>query len=331
MRNFNLKTISIITLSLIIFGTNTSAQRKTSGKRNITGNINKRNNLKRNATEKTATNTISEIAEDTTTQTITSTINTENIQSEIEQLIAQNNLIRNNINEKQTKLDNLNKEVSDLKDSIATITLKQNKSKSACTQLNIKKMEEIQGWLIASVASSGVGTVANTTATVTSFMQKDNSQIDKQNQKAVEKATEKAKNEEIQKLKNEQQEISNKIADNKITLNHLSTPTGDDLFDTLDTKGIEYLTKQNQGYSETYNEYEEKINDVQNNPFTGEINAKTTSYEKQEKKNKTLSTVSNISSIVGTVASGVATVTSTVATGLITTIAKQVKNCKETF
>lgn len=327
-----------------MFGTNTFAQRKTSGKRNITGNINKRNNLKRNATEKTATNTISEIAEDTTTQTITSTINTENIQSEIEQLIAQNNLIRNNINEKQTKLNNLNKEVSDLKDSIATITLKQNKSKSACTQLNIKKMEEIQGWLIASVASSGVGTVANTTATVTSFMQKDNSQIDKQNKKALEKA----KNEEIQKLKNEQKELqkqddklTNQIYDYQDAINYYDSiaKSSENNIERLEAeeskkfyeeKKEKDLKQKNEKETE-YKDNKIKLENLQNNPYTGEVDAKNTSYEQQEKKNKTLSTVSNISSIVGTVASGVATVTSTVATGLITTIAKQVKNCKETF
>lgn len=321
----------IALLSIILFGNETFAQKgkKSQAKRGA----NNRLAAKRNAQNKTAKQPEPETVqtEITATAEVTPLVDTSNIQTEIERLTAENTLLRNKINEKQTEFNKLDSTIEELSENLQNLQYKQNRSKSACSQMSLKKMDDIRGWLIATVASSGLGTVANATATVTTFMQKDEKQIDKQNQKAIEKATEKAKNQEIQNLRNEQKAISDKIADNNITLNQLDIPTGDDLYDTLDTKGIEYLTKQNQEYSETYNEYEEKINDVQNNPFTGEINAKTTSYEKQEKKNKTLSTVSNISSIVGTVASGASVITSGVATAMIATIIKQVKSCKETF
>ncbi|MGN0929260.1 MAG: hypothetical protein ACI4N3_01315 [Alphaproteobacteria bacterium] len=329
----NLKYISIIVLSLIIFETNVSAQKKKVSKKQntITGSFAKRGSIKRNLTETPKKEKTEEIIQEETTTTATPSENTDDIQAEIEKLTAQNNLIRNNINEKQTKINDITSKINDLEDSILNLETQQNKSKSACTQLSIKKMEEIQGWLIASVASSGVGTAANTTATITSFMQKDNSQIDKQNQKALDRATDKAKNQEIKKLKEEQKKISDQIKDNNEHINILSIGNGDEIDNIFDSKGIDYLTEQNRTNNEKFNEYEDKINDIQNNPFTGEVNAKNTSYEQQQKKNKTLSTVSNISSIVGTVASGAATITSTVAAGLISTIAKQVKSCKGTF
>ncbi len=319
----------IVLLSVISFGNEAFSQK---GKKGQT----KRGTANRLAAKRATQNKATQTTQDTeTVQTetteVTTPIDTSNIQAEIERLTAENTLLRNKINEKQTEFNKIDSEIEELSENLANLQYKQNRSKNACTQMNLKKMDDIRGWLIATVASSGLGTVANATATVTTFMQKDEKQINKQNEKALEKATEKAKNQEIQALKTEQKAISDQIKDNNNYLNNMGIPNGDALDNYFDKKEIDYITKQNLEYSEKFNEYEEKINETQNNPFTGEVTAKTTSYEKQEKKNQTLSTVSTVSSIVGTVASGASTITSGVVTALIGTIEKQIKSCKETF
>ena len=54
-------------------------------------------------------------------------------------------------------------------------------------------------------------------------------------------------------------------------------------------------------------------------------------WAKQQKTNNILETVSNVSTIVGTVASAGSAISSGVATALINTIAQQVKDCKGSF
>lgn len=54
-------------------------------------------------------------------------------------------------------------------------------------------------------------------------------------------------------------------------------------------------------------------------------------WAKQQKTNNVLETVSNVSTIVGTVASAGTAISSSVATALINTITKQVKDCKGSF
>lgn len=82
--------------------------------------------------------------------------------------------------------------------------------------------------------------------------------------------------------------------------------------------------------------------DVDNRPSAGGCatksdNKKTTTknkdekWAKQQKTNNVLETVSNVSTIVGTVASAGTAISSSVATALINTIAQQVKDCKGSF
>ena len=53
--------------------------------------------------------------------------------------------------------------------------------------------------------------------------------------------------------------------------------------------------------------------------------------QNNKKTNNVLETVSNVSTIVGTVASAGTAISSSVATALINTIAQQVKDCKGSF
>ena len=54
-------------------------------------------------------------------------------------------------------------------------------------------------------------------------------------------------------------------------------------------------------------------------------------WEDQQKTNSTLQTVSQVSSIVGTVASAGSVITAGVATGLITNLNDQIQKCKNSF
>lgn len=346
----HLKYISITILSFIIFETNISAQRtKPKKERKISGSIVKRSSLKQNANTQPAT-------QEQTTPTETepqpeNTQDTEYLKLEIERLTAQNNQIRNSITEKQTKFDSVKDKINNIRESLENLELKQNKSKSTCKQLNVKKMEEVQGWLIATVAASGVGVAANTTATVTSFLQKDEKQLNKQNQRAEAKlehykTTQEDKYEsELEQYKTAQEdkyksELDKLTTDTTLKLNdyaEMRQKTTDDEEKNL----IESAEKElNTYYEDKQNILEQnKIDNIANKlteisdkkAKLDDLTAKTTSLEKQQKTNKVLNTVSTISGIVGTVASGTATITTSVATGLITNIANQVKNCKGTF
>lgn len=260
----NLKYIQIILLSFILCESNAFAQKKKnskSTKRVATRMMNRPAVVSKTTTTKT-NETTAPVAEPQPEPTDVATFNLK--KTEIETLKSQNQVLKDKMTEKQTEYQSIDDKIEEINEKYINLEQKQNRSKNTCEAISIKKMDQIKGWLIASVSSSGVGTVANATATTTSFLQKDNNQVDKHNQKVLDRATEKEK-------KNE------------------------------------------------------------NNLVSEEVNAKTIDYEKQEKINKNLSTASKISSIVGTVASGAATITSAVATGLVSSISKQVKKCKETF
>ena len=307
----NLKYIPIILLSFILCESNTFAQKKKgskSSKRVATRMMNRTPVVAKTKEAETPAPVVAD-AEPQPEQVDIATLDLKN--QELENLQAQMQALNNKMLEKQDEYRNIDSKIEDINEAYMNLEQKQNKSKNSCEAISVKKMDEIKGWLIATVASSGVGTAANATATVTSFLQKDESQVDKQNQKSLERATEKAKNEAIKDLEKERKEL-------KKQGNELAKQSGDHQ-EEINAKRDEWKMKG------------EEIENLKNNTYTGEVNAKTTDYEKQAKTNKNLSTASKISSIVGTVASGAATITSTVATGLVTSISQQVKKCKETF
>ncbi|MBD5405695.1 hypothetical protein HDR59_04070 [bacterium] len=346
----NLKYIPIILLSFILCESNTFAQKKKgskSSKRVATRMMNRTPVVSKSKSTETETTTETPVvAEPQPEQVDIATLDLKN--QELENLQAQMQALNNKILEKQDEYRNIDSKIEDINEAYMNLEQKQNKSKNSCEAISVKKMDEIKGWLIATVASSGVGTAANATATVTSFLQKDESQIDKQNQKSLERATEKAKNQEIKNLEKQQKqlqkqgdELANQLYDYQDAINHFdsiakSSENNTDKieaeeskknYEEMKNKNLEQINKKRTEYKNN----KQQLENLQNNSYTGEANAKTTDYEKQAKTNKNLSTASKISSIVGTVASGAATITSTVATGLVTSISQQVKKCKETF
>lgn len=315
-----LKYISIILLSFILCESNVLAQKKKnskSAKRVVTRMKNKTPVIAKTTTE---AETPTPVANEPQAETIdVATLDLKN--TELENLQAQMKVLNNKMLEKQDEYRSIDSKIEEINEAYMNLEQKQNKSKNSCEAISVKKMDEIKGWLIATVASSGVGTAANATATVTSFLQKDEKQVDKQNQKSLERATEKAKNKEIKNLEKEQKSLSKNIKETNELLKN----------ENLTQDEIDGLLDHNRQNNEDFTNITNNINNLKENPYTGKVNAKTTDYEKQAKINKNLSTASKVSSIVGTVASGAAIVTSAVATGLVSSISKQVKKCKETF
>ncbi len=251
--------LSLITISL--FSINAMAQNKNSrrqmiGRKRVV-NASTSTTQIQPQTEQNQTQPIQQTTQ--TQQTLPPTASMQSMKLEIDELTANNKILQNSLTEKQTQFEELNNQISELEEQLNALELQQNKSKNTCKQISLKKFEDLKGWLIGSVASSSVGTAANITATTTTFLQKDENQLNKSNEKKQEK-------------------------------------------------------------------YQEKLEE---NPDLLQPELK--NWDEQEKTNDTLQTISQISSIVGTVGSAATTITSTVATSIVSSLIKQINNCKGTF